>query len=87
MRVAVNSGDIECRCFAELEKIIRSNAKDGIDDIWIAGDEDYPCLAILRKENYCCIHYFENDDDGALACAKAFWDSLKLPECICWREL
>ena len=120
MRVAVNNEDIECRCFADLEKMIRNDVKADIDNIWLAGGEEYPCLAILRKENFAVIHYFANGNglmwqsvgngdqdisflsgadavlmpansvvsmDDAFACAKAFWSDLKLPECICWREL
>lgn len=29
------------------------------EEIWINGKEEYPCLSILVKGNYACLHYFE----------------------------
>ncbi len=36
-----------------------------MDDIWISGDEKYPCLGILVNGVHACVHFFE-DDSGTM---------------------
>lgn len=40
--------------------IMRSSALP-LDDIWISGEDEYPCLAILINGDYACVHYFEEE--------------------------
>lgn len=66
MNIHVTSTSIDkiCQNKAEIIKIIKQGAAlpQG-DEVWISnGGEDYPCLTILAKDKYTCIHYFENDE-------------------------
>lgn len=63
MHVISIKGDRICQSIAEMSEIIKQGATlpQG-DEIWISGKEDYPCLSILVKGKYACLHYFENDE-------------------------
>lgn len=61
MNFANHEGDFECHTWEELEKLIRKSSFSPFDDIWINGNTEYPCLAILLNGNYACVHYFLND--------------------------
>lgn len=62
MNIAKCNGDFKCHSWHELENLIRNSALNPFDDIWLNGDTDYPCLAILINGNYACVHYFLNDE-------------------------
>ena len=34
-------------CDNDIEQIIKKYADNPLDDIWISGENEYPCLAIL----------------------------------------
>lgn len=61
MKIAYSGGDYECFSWYELEKLMRKSALNPFDDIWISGDLEYPCLAILIHGNDACVHYFLNE--------------------------
>jgi len=42
--------------------IIRGSLLPNGDEIWIGGDDKYPCLTILVKGQYACVHYFLNQN-------------------------
>lgn len=56
------NGDYECHSLTELENFIRKSSLKQFDDIWLSGNTEYPCLAILVKGSYACVHYFLNDE-------------------------
>ena len=62
MNIANCNGDFECCTWEEIEHLIRESSTNPYDDIWINGEEDYPCLAILINGNWACVHYFFNDE-------------------------
>ena len=61
MTIYTNAGEHTVRTREELEKILRRSALNPYDDIWICGEEKYPCLAILVNGTRTCVHYFLND--------------------------
>ncbi len=62
MNIANCDGDFECNTWNELENLIRNSSQNPFDDIWLSGNTDYPCLAILVNGNYASVHYFLNDE-------------------------
>lgn len=62
MIVSTSKGDTICNSKEEIAEIIKCNsAFSGGDEIWIGGDDEYPCLSILVNGQYACIHYFEEE--------------------------
>lgn len=61
MNIASNSGDHEFQTKEEAADFIRKSASNSYDDIWIYGEEEYPCLAMLVNGDLACVHYFLND--------------------------
>lgn len=70
MKLSTTNGDIICQSKEEIEKIIKQGAAlPKGDEIWISGEDDeYPCLTILVKGKYACVHYFEDEGDGLQSC-------------------
>lgn len=62
MNIANNNGNFECHSWHELENLIKKSSLNPFDDIWLSGDTEYPCLAILINGKYACVHYFLNDE-------------------------
>lgn len=64
MVVSTNQIETECNHIEEIEQIIRRSADLHLplDDIWISGEEKYPCLSILVNGEYACVHYFANEN-------------------------
>ena len=62
MNIACNNGDFELYSKQDIEKLLRKSSLNPYDDIWISGEKDYPCLAILINGAYACVHYFLNED-------------------------
>lgn len=55
--------DIICNSKEKIAEIIKYGATlPKGDDIWIGGEEEYPCLSILVKGAYACVHYFLNQN-------------------------
>lgn len=54
-------GNVECNNVEQIENIIRQAALLPIDEIWISGNSEYPCLSILVNGYLACIHYFEQE--------------------------
>lgn len=64
MYVSSTKGDRICQSKAEINGIIKKGAAlpQG-DEIWVSNSgEEYPCLSVLIKGRYACVHYFENDE-------------------------
>lgn len=62
MNIANCNGDFQCESWNELKDFIVKSARNPYDDIWLNGDNEYPCLAILINGTYACVHYFLNDE-------------------------
>ena len=64
IHITSTKGDKICQSKAEIIEIINQGAvlPQG-DEIWISStEEEYPCLSILVKDKYACVHYFENEE-------------------------
>lgn len=61
MKIFTNAGELEVQTKEELEAVIRKSALNPYDDIWMGGEEKYPCLAILVNGMRACVHFFLND--------------------------
>lgn len=60
--VSCNSGDYSCASWIEVKNLIMQSQNDKYDDIWISGNDEYPCLSILINQKDTCIHYYLNND-------------------------
>ena len=64
LNVSTGNGDIVCQSKAEIAEMIKQGAAlpQG-DEIWVSANENsYPCLSVLVKGKYACVHYFKNDE-------------------------
>ena len=58
-----SKGDVTCNSKEEIAEIIKcGSALPEGDEIWLGGDDEYPCLTLLVKGQYACVHYFLNQD-------------------------
>ena len=62
LNIAASDGDHAFSSWPETETFLRECAANRPDDIWLSGDADYPCLAIMVSGSYACVHYFLNDN-------------------------
>lgn len=60
MRVTSAAKDTHYYSKAEIAEQIRRSSALPTDDLWISGESEYPCLAILINGQFACMHYFEN---------------------------
>lgn len=62
--VSMGKGDIICKSKAEIAEIIKQGAAlPRGDEIWVSREgEQYPCLSILVKGGFACVHYFEEEE-------------------------
>ncbi|MDE5824122.1 MAG: hypothetical protein K2H91_05500, partial [Lachnospiraceae bacterium] len=76
--ISTIQGDITCHNKAEIEEIMKKGAaQQKGDEIWISGDDEkYPCLNILVKGKYACVHYFEDEGDVLQSCGDDFDDEV-----------
>ena len=61
MNIAACDGDLTLSTWPEIENFLLERARTAPDDIWLNGDAEYPCLAILVNGRHACVHYFLND--------------------------
>ena len=58
-----SKGDVTCNSKKEIAEIIKCGSElPGGDDIWLGGNDEYPCMSILVNGQYACVHYFLNQD-------------------------
>lgn len=62
LKVATNKGDIVCKTPQEVENIIINSSKKPLDEIWVSGEDEYPCLAVLVNGDLTSICYFLNEN-------------------------
>lgn len=61
MNIATNQGDFSFESKHDLVEFIRHRRDEfSLDEIWVSGDEKYPCVALLTNGEYASISYFEN---------------------------
>lgn len=76
MNITTIQGDIICQTKSEIAEIMKKGASlPKGNEIWISGDdEEYPCLNILVKGKYACVHYFEDEGDVLQSCGNDDFD-------------
>lgn len=62
--VSTGKGDSICKDKAEIVLMIKQGAALPYgDEIWVSSEENpYPCLSILVKGEYACVHYFGKEE-------------------------
>lgn len=61
MNLGSIKGDFKYETKEEIAEHIKQSSVLPFDDIWISGEKEYPCLAILINGDYACVHYFEEE--------------------------
>lgn len=61
MHMSTNAGDFLPQTKQEIAEQIRKSAALPLDEIWISGETEYPCLAILVNGADACLTYFETE--------------------------
>lgn len=61
MHVCTNTGDFPLQTKSEIAEQIQKSAALPLDEIWISGETEYPCLAILVNGANSCLTYFEKE--------------------------
>lgn len=64
MNLGSNEGYFQYETKEEIAAHIRRSSSLSFDDIFISGENEYPCLAILINGDYACITYF--NEEGAM---------------------
>lgn len=58
--VSTNIGDFTYTSADDVIKFLQT-MQDGESDIWISGEQPYPCISICINGEYAAVHYFQND--------------------------
>lgn len=58
--ISINTGNFD---FVSIDSALEFVAKvaNEKDDIWISGEEKYPCMAVCINGEYAAVNYFQND--------------------------
>ena len=63
MTLGSYEGNFKYETKEEIAEHIRRSSELPMDDIWISGENELPCLAILVNGAYACIHYFDKEGE------------------------
>ena len=55
-------GRDECKTIEDLERILKMRYGNAVNEYWIYGEDTFPCLAVLVKDNCASLTYFPNDN-------------------------
>lgn len=58
MRISTPSGTFETNDPAQIENALRQNP-----EVWVSGEDSYPCLSILISGENACVNYFGTDEN------------------------
>ncbi len=58
--VSTNRGDFTFQSANEAIEFIQKTSQEN-NDIWISGEQPYPCIAVCINKEYAAINYFQND--------------------------
>lgn len=64
MRVEHFLGNIQVNNIYELQELLCITTEQKVNEFWISGIDDYPCLCISVNKEFAHVHYFE--DEGQL---------------------
>ncbi|MBS4785982.1 MAG: hypothetical protein KH009_07720 [Clostridiales bacterium] len=60
MIVSTNNGDFIFQSADDVLEFVQTAALEK-NDIWISGEQPYPCLSICINGEYAAVHFFQND--------------------------
>ena len=58
--VSTNKGDFTFQSADDILKFVQTLAQEK-SEIWISGQQPYPCLSVCINGNYAAVHFFQND--------------------------
>lgn len=58
--VSTNKGDFTFQFAEDAIKFIRTAAQEH-NDMWISGEQPYPCIAVCINGEYAAVNFFQND--------------------------
>lgn len=58
--ISTSKGDLTFQSAEDVIKFIQAEAQENYD-IWISGEQPYPCIAVCINGEYAAINYFQND--------------------------
>lgn len=58
--ISTNKGDFTFQSAEDAIKFIRTVTQKN-NDIWISGEQPYPCIAVCINGEYAAINFFQND--------------------------
>lgn len=58
--ISTNRGDFTFQSADDVIEFIQTSAQEN-KDIWISGEQPYPCMAICINGQYAAINFFQND--------------------------
>lgn len=58
MRISTPSGTFETNDPAQIETALRQSP-----EVWVSGNDSYPCLSILISGENACVNYFGTDEN------------------------
>lgn len=70
MNVTTQKGDTVLSSKEEIKKLMEAG-KTQPDEIWLSGEEEYPCLVIMIYGDYVYLNYFEDEGDCLQPCSES----------------
>ena len=64
MRVCCRLGLLDCGSGDELAQLLLRCAGRSMDDIWLGGEGEYPCLSILLSGDRALLRYYSHTGDN-----------------------
>lgn len=58
MRISTPGGTFETSDPAIIENALRQNP-----EVWVSGEDDYPCISVLTNGESACVNYFGIDEN------------------------
>lgn len=58
--VSTNRGDFTFQSADDVIEFIQTTAQE-CSDLWISGEQDYPCMAVCINGEYAAVNFFQND--------------------------
>ena len=59
--ISTNRGDFIFRSADDAIKFVQAAPQEE-SDIWISGEQPYPCISVCINGKYAAVHFFQNDE-------------------------
>lgn len=57
MKVSHFGGEVECKTIEDLDSVLNMRYGIGVNEFWISGEEENPCLPVLVNNNYAYLTF------------------------------